>query len=909
MSYVVNQHNYATPGSSSGLFNDTPSVADKKYFTLHDNVLDGSCFPITGDVGTWGSVMPDSNGVLSTPFVVTVECTQEINAFRLVGSQYNYPVAFTVQFYDGDTILYTITEANNTLVTYVHYMPRLLQVSSYTVSITKVSGSGPVRLYNVYNPSYVKRQDTANLSMLEVGVAAEQHYISSSDVLTLATTHASVPGKDAAVTTHTFDNALLAITGASRVHRTIAAIDTINVMQDARSAVLNTIDRRRDALLIKHSNLSHIHNTIGQAADTLKPVTLENVPHITNIIDRTHDALSVRGVRGVDSAILTNVHSRMKDPSRRIYGKVYITYTDPILASETSVEASSTAYNSTPAAVIDGDTHGNGKLFTLYENNLTGNYVVGDEYTSYGWVSGQVSGTDGLFTDEQPSLTINFSERPIVNLRIVFDASRGAIAENFRVTFVLADGSGIVRAYRGNKSREIVISETITSVVALRITVNKVSKAGYPVAILEIPVVSTFLYVGYQDTSDLVSIDLLEELTYDDEVEALGGISANKVTITLDNSDKKFFFNNSESMVARYLKRNRKIVPWLGVEVIPGEIEWYTLGTYWSYQWDVPVEGLTAKVIGFDTLGLLDTTSFTEHHMQINKSVGELVEYVLTDAKRQLDFVSYKIDAALYDIIIPYAWFEAASHTAALRKISKCYPMHIYCDRDGNICAAPQKLKLDYYYDTWSDNTNVISKNYSSLFTTLPNVINVTVKNPLVVQDKLVEDQLVFNVEDVPQRTLNFSKPYISDIAIVVDCDASVAYTYDVYSWGVTINFTGTGTVRSIMCNGAALDVSNTSAISQRDASSVRLNGAVTRDINSDFIQTSSLATELIRRLLTLSEYDKYDATVDYRGDIALSINDPILLLNGIAPDNRYNIKRHELFWNGSLTGSANLNT
>ena len=34
-----------------------------------------------------------------------------------------------------------------------------------------------------------------------------------------------------------------------------------------------------------------------------------------------------------------------------------------------------------------------------------------------------------------------------------------------------------------------------------------------------------------------------------------------------------------------------------------------------------------------------------------------------------------------------------------------------------------------------------------------------------------------------------------------------------------------------------------------------------------------------------------------------------VLISNGIAPDNRYNIKRHELHWNGALTGSAYLNT
>ena len=76
-----------------------------------------------------------------------------------------------------------------------------------------------------------------------------------------------------------------------------------------------------------------------------------------------------------------------------------------------------------------------------------------------------------------------------------------------------------------------------------------------------------------------------------------------------------------------------------------------------------------------------------------------------------LDFIEYDIDPSLYDIVIPYAWFEAGSHAAALRKISMCYPMHIYCDRAGRICARPQKLHLDYYYDTWKDSTNVIEKN------------------------------------------------------------------------------------------------------------------------------------------------------------------------------------------------------
>jgi hypothetical protein len=236
--------------------------------------------------------------------------------------------------------------------------------------------------------------------------------------------------------------------------------------------------------------------------------------------------------------------------------------------------------------------------------------------------------------------------------------------------------------------------------------------------------------------------------------------------------------------------------------------------------------------------------------------------------------------------------------------------MHIYCDRQGKIVAAPQKLRLDYYKDIWADNTNVIDKTYSSLYTVLPNIINVTVVSPaLKAEENLVKDTLVFDVNDVPSRTLQFNAPYVSNLVVNIDKDSSVAYTYNVYSWGIEILFTGSGTVRSIECLGTSLDVSNTAMLSRRNESSIQTNGAVTRDIAADFIQTSSLANYIMDRLASLSEYDKYDVEVTYRGDISLTINDPILLSDSIAPDNRYNIKRHQLLWDGSLTGSAHLNT
>lgn len=802
---------------------------DSKYFVLSDNTLDGSYYPLSGDVGIWGAELPDAEGNLTNPFVVTVNESLSVNAIRLIGSQYCYPVDFTISFYSEDALLSTISETGNSKPEYLKKLSSTLSVDKYVIEVTKVSSANiSVRLFNAYNLGYVSRVDTFKVKQNN---ASELSFLLN-----------------------------------------FKSYDSLSVAPNERSHILNTIDTTYDTLLARHEE----HTTVR------------------------------------------NIHSVMKDPFRQVFGKVYITYTDPMLDDETTVLATSASYNSDKEQILDGHIDAAENQFTLYDNNLTGSYVVTDSVSQVGWISSELSNSDGTF-DTDPALSVQFASRPVVSLVVTFDDSKDNLVKDFTVTFTLEDGGSVSKTFEDNVQKHVTIVdntggnpnafEAIANVTEITITVHKVTKANSPAVILDIPLSSTILYKGYTDVSDLISIDLLEELTYEDEVEALGGVSANEITVKLDNSHRDFFFNKN-TIVSKQLKRNRKIVPWLGAEIVPGQIEWYTLGTFWSYKWDVPVNSLTATVVGFDTLGLLDTTDYSEHHVQIDKSIGQLIEYVLEDAKKSLAFIEYYIDASLYDIIIPYAWFSRTSHTAALRKLSLCYPVHIYCDRNGRICAVPQKLHLDFYYDEWAENTNVMDTSYSSLYTALPNIINVHVLSPMIMtNEQLVQDTTEFDVVTGDVKVLDFYKPYLQDISVAIDCDSSVSYTYSVYSWGISVVFNGTGKVHSITCTGTCVDNSTKSIITDRNETAIKLNGAIVREISSDFIQTASLAKELIRRLKNLSENDKYDASVQYRGDISLTINDPILLKDGIAPDNRYNIKRHELSWNGSLTGSADLNT
>lgn len=879
---------------------------DNKYFILSDNKLDGSCYPVSGDAGLWGDELPNADGTLANPFVVTVNESLTINAFRLIGSQYCYPVSFTVKFYSGSTLLSTITETSNNKSEYIKKLTATLNVDSYTIEVTKVSSAtSPVRLLNAYNPGYVSRVDTLRV---DDSTASEMSFLFDfkfRDSLNVS----QAASRKLSTTTRSQDSLKVNQESTSAINNAIAVADTLKAKYTSGNKVMNIIDVAKDSVNVKHNDTSHILNTIDVTKDTLKQLLREKVSHVRNTIDVTSDTLLAKYE---ELSTPTNIHTVMKSPFRRVFGKVYITYTDPMLDSETTVIAAE-AHNSMKEQILDDITKAdNANYFTLYENDLTGKYTVNDSESQVGWISDVLSDDEGNFS-VPPTLSVQFYARPIVNLTITFDSSRGNIVKDFVVTFTKDDGSTIVKEYTDNDDIQVIIiggtDEGISDVVDITVTVKRVANPHSPAIIIDMPISSTLLYRGYDDVSELMSVDLLEELTYEDEVEALGGISANEVTIVLDNSLKNFFFN-SGSLVSRQLKRNRKIVPWLGAEIVPGEIEWYTLGTFWSYKWDVPANGLTTTVVGFDTIGLLGNTSYSNHQVQRNKSIGELIDLILEDAKKELTFLEWSIEESLYDVVIPYAWFEHSSHAAALRKLSLCYPMHVYCDRSGRVQAKSQKLKLDYYYDVWSDSTNVIDKNYSSLYTVLPNVISVEVTVPTIKNDEqLIEDTTSFVVDGAEDRTFNFNAPYLSNLQVSVDCDSTVTYVYSVYSWGIAMQFTGTGTVRSILCKGSCVDTSTKTVITKQNAMSVKLNGAVTRNVNSEFIQTTDHANVIINRLFTLSEHDKYDALVEYRGDIALTINDPILLQDGIAPDNRYNIKRHELAWNGYLTGSADLNT
>lgn len=684
------------------------------------------------------------------------------------------------------------------------------------------------------------------------------------------------------------------IRSISKANAPVQIANIYNLSDLNRSDTVNLFTETESSLIYERK-----YYTFNDTVILTVPDRIGSVKNSFTVSDPVHLYTS-------EESSIVNAHEVLRRPSRRVYGRVYITYINPMLDNLLHFNSSNSAHTSSYEQLLDG-LLGDGKsnYFTLYQNDLTGGFKLSSDVTHYGWVSSNVSTTGGGFV-HNPWVEIEFSSRLLADLTLNFDNNKQSWPTRFNIS-IYQTGIDTPVVYPINNFTGTLynLGESYSEVYKIRVEFIQMNKVGFPAILAELQALSQILY---QD-ENLISIDFLEELSFDDSITTLGNASANQVIVTMDNQGKEFFYDNPNSKIRQQLKKNRKVVPWLGVE-FNNKIEWQRLGTFWSDQWDVPVESLLASVTAYDTLYVLDKLSFYNHAVYKDKSITELLEIVLNDALSQFALVSWKIDPIFSTIIIPYAWFGNTSHTQALKRITGCGLINLYCDREGSIVVSPRKTNFYAYVDTWSDATNVISKNYPSMYSLLPNRINVAV-NSITEEDnyKLLSATDVNIVDGETTVYYSFTRPCLNVPTVSIDKDSGVEATYETYGWGLILHLEGAGELRSIEATGLSLvTYSNLTRYSQ-DLTRITEDGLYQASISHDFIQTAVQAQKLSSDILQITADDNYYVDVEYLGDPVDTLDNIIKFENGIAPSDRYVMARNKLFFDGSLIGQATLIT
>jgi len=640
-------------------------------------------------------------------------------------------------------------------------------------------------------------------------------------------------------------------------------------------------------------------------------------------------------------AVSQTFQEAVRANKRRVLGRVTIDYTDPFLDQSIQVAANEQARISWPTQTADGVENVPHKWASLDGTwVLDGTWRLAPDTEEsakeyqMGWWGSTLSGVDGTFSSPYPTLTVRFDPRPIHTLKVAGDIARGEWPVDF-VIRMYNDLDVLLHTETVTGNTEISWSKPlempILNVARMELKITRWSHAGRQVKITE-------FYSSIQETYEderIIELSLLEERESDQGSIPVGNISANEISVLLDNIDHRFDPGNTDSPLFGLIKANRRLRAWMGVELPDQNIEWVPLGVFWAVDWEVTDSSgeSTARVVARDRLELLRQSTYESATVAQNVSLYALAESILQDAGLEPD--EYAIDPSLQQFIAPYAWFNAVSHRDALRSIAEAALAVVYADRDGVVRVekgeiytpvaktffvegAPFPIEISGIYE---QAYGISPDDYFSLSTPsrqnqLANEIIVDTQplRPASAPEEVYRSNEPITVPagQMVTVTVHYNQPpVIEAVASLVSPPAGVTITATTYyGWGaeVTIrNTSATAQAVTLTITGKPLQAQNKERATAKDDASIRDNGRLRFEFPANhLVQSLPVAQQIADGLLASYKDPRRDVRLEWLGNPALELGDLITVPE--SPDRTrrgyFIVVRQELTWAGALTAT-----
>lgn len=626
----------------------------------------------------------------------------------------------------------------------------------------------------------------------------------------------------------------------------------------------------------------------------------------------------------------------MRAQRRQVLAKVVIDYTDPLIDQSIQVDASERARISWPEQTADGLTQAPYMWASLdgswtldqFRRPMPDTEELADLY-QVGWWGEQIAGIGGAFAEPYPTLTVSHIPRPIHSLKVVADAMQGDYPVDFAIR--LKDELGtILHEEIVTANTEIAWSKMLDApvldVASQELEIHKWSHEGRQAKILEF-----FSSVQQTHEDDLIAVSLLEEREVSQGSLPVGNISSNEIVVRLSNEDRRFDPDNDSSPLYGLIKPNRRVRAWLGAE-INGEIEWVPLGTFWAIDWDTQDDTLEAQVRARDRLELLRKSTFEPGAVEQDVSLYSLAEAVLRDAGLKED--EYAIDEGLNDIIIPWAWMGPTTHRDALKIIAGASAAVVYCDRDGKIRVTKPALDElapgEAYYiqgasfpaefvEGGAERHGIGPDDYFSPLRTpsrqdeVANEIVVTTQplKPADIAQEVYRSSMPITIPagEIVTVTARYNQPPVIGAMASLDMPPAGVSIVDVayYAWGARVSMENTGdeiAEATLVVTGRPLTVQSAEHIIMRDDDGIADLGVLRYEYPANpLVQTLTQAQAIATGLLSSAKYARRDIEMEWRGNPALELGDPIAVVTDAERDRRseYAVIRQELDWAGYL--------
>lgn len=609
---------------------------------------------------------------------------------------------------------------------------------------------------------------------------------------------------------------------------------------------------------------------------------------------------------------LRNIYTQMDKSFRQIFGRIEVTFSDPFVDATIESFSTGTAHGTSTKATAD-DVHVTPyKWFGLADNKLDGTYhpmPVGQKNQTVGWWSDRASDDNGVFA-EPVKLWYTFQGRPIYYLRVVGDTFTNEFPVDFDVTLYGEDDEILLQEQvRGNSQVywEKALEPVVLLVKRMELSIFKINSPRNPAKVAEFFTSFKEIY----EAEELEYFNILEEQIFDDLSLPIGNISSNEIDLSLLNMNRKFDPSNKQSPLYGLLKKNRKIRAWLGAEVVPGEIEWSPMGTYWSQDWSTPESAITAVTSGLDRLELIRNTDYTTSPVFIDTDLYTIAEIVLQDAGVMPD--EYIIDESWKDIAPKYVWFERIKHREALRILAVEALGRVYCDRMGRIVCGTHVTNRPAVYE-YDFDTNIIDHDRPLAWSQIKNDIEVSyVPRKLDARQPVYESDAVVTLQPGQEvsETWYFDKfPCLDAEHPVFDAGGSIEIVdYAVYAWGCEVTYKNKSlyrvTINKTTVYGKPIIGESTRIVRASDNQSILENGKITHQHECPFNQDVGIASTIANTLLATYKDPRHDLSMETRGNVAVELGSKVIAPDGTDEKAEFFIVRQDFRWQGYLETSV----
>lgn len=184
---------------------------------------------------------------------------------------------------------------------------------------------------------------------------------------------------------------------------------------------------------------------------------------------------------------------------------------------------------------------------------------------------------------------------------------------------------------------------------------------------------------------DILSFSMLEENEILTNL-IIGTVIGKSFDLVLFDPDQEYNPRNPNSTIAKYLKPNRVIEPFIGLELESGETEWIPIGIYYADNFQITEQDISVKITAMSVLPLLETIPYKlspEYLAIANPTAYDLAKDVLDSS----GFTNYLLMDFMkeYPLTSLPEFSESISSRQVLLHIAELCMCIVQDDREGKI--------------------------------------------------------------------------------------------------------------------------------------------------------------------------------------------------------------------------------